>query len=99
MRSEFLVLIYFAHLLPPDRVAGIIDQMIARWEPLVEQVEAFAAAADRPRPDAGDALRRRLRPRGARRSTAYVREHRAQLLGAITGAATPAPERIALAGD
>jgi len=39
VRSEFLVLMYFAHLLPPERVAGAIDQMIAQWAPLVAELE------------------------------------------------------------
>lgn len=32
VRSEFLVLMYFAHLLPPDQVAAVIDSQIAQWE-------------------------------------------------------------------
>jgi len=32
VRSEFLVLMYFAHLLPPDRLADVIDGMIAHFE-------------------------------------------------------------------
>ena len=47
VRSEFLVLMYFAHLLPPERVAGIIERMIAQWEPLVAELEIWATADDR----------------------------------------------------
>jgi PadR family transcriptional regulator AphA len=32
VRSEFLVLMYFAHLLPPGHVAAVIDAQIAQWE-------------------------------------------------------------------
>lgn len=32
VRSEFLVLMYFAHLLPPEQVGAIIDSQIAQWE-------------------------------------------------------------------
>jgi PadR family transcriptional regulator AphA len=46
VRSEFLVLMYFAHLLPPKRVATILDQMIAQWEPLVAEIESCAMAED-----------------------------------------------------
>lgn len=34
VRSEFLVLMYFAHLLPPERVAALIDSQISQWEEL-----------------------------------------------------------------
>lgn len=37
VRSEFLVLMYFADLLPAERVAWIIDQMEAQFEPLVAE--------------------------------------------------------------
>jgi DNA-binding PadR family transcriptional regulator len=46
VRSEFLVLMYFAHLLPPERVATIVDQMIAQWEPLVAEIESCAVTED-----------------------------------------------------
>ena len=32
VRSEFLALLYFAHLLPPERVAAVLDAMVAHWE-------------------------------------------------------------------
>jgi DNA-binding PadR family transcriptional regulator len=32
VRSEFLVLIYFAHLVPPDRLAQVIDRMTVQFE-------------------------------------------------------------------
>jgi DNA-binding PadR family transcriptional regulator len=44
VRSEFLSLMYFAHLLPPDRVAEVIDQMIAQWDAMLGHIEACAAA-------------------------------------------------------
>lgn len=31
VRSEFLVLLYFAHLLPPDRLAEVLDGMVREW--------------------------------------------------------------------
>jgi PadR family transcriptional regulator, regulatory protein AphA len=46
VRSEFLVLMYFAHLLPPERLARVIDEMLAQWEPLIADIEACAAALD-----------------------------------------------------
>jgi PadR family transcriptional regulator AphA len=32
VRSEFLVLMYFAHLLPKERVGELIDEMTVHWE-------------------------------------------------------------------
>ena len=46
VRSEFLVLMYFAHLVPPSRLAAIIDQMIARWEPTLAEIERCMTADD-----------------------------------------------------
>ncbi|HET6469461.1 MAG TPA: PadR family transcriptional regulator [Geminicoccaceae bacterium] len=50
LRSEFLVLMTFAHLLPPARIAQIIDQMVAQWERTLEEdiltVERAAAEPD-----------------------------------------------------
>jgi DNA-binding PadR family transcriptional regulator len=31
VRSEFLVLLYFAHLLPPERLAEVLDGMVREW--------------------------------------------------------------------
>ena len=40
VRSEFLVLIYFAHLLPPAAVARIIEQMIGEWQSMLAHIES-----------------------------------------------------------
>jgi PadR family transcriptional regulator AphA len=39
VRSEFLVLMYFAHLLPGERVRRIIEEMLAQWAPLVTAID------------------------------------------------------------
>ena len=93
VRSEFLVLMYFAHLLPPARVAAIIDQMIAHWEPLVAEIERCAAAA------ACDVTPGMRFAAGYGRAVlgaalTYVREHKAELVEAVG-----APEPLALAGE
>jgi DNA-binding PadR family transcriptional regulator len=31
VRSEFLALLYFAHLLPPERIAAVLDGMLGEW--------------------------------------------------------------------
>ncbi len=42
VRSEFLVLIYFAHLMPAQHVAGVIDGMIEKWESfLLDDIDTF----------------------------------------------------------
>ena len=92
VRSEFLVLMYFAHLLPPARVAAIIDQMIAHWEPLVAEIERCAAATSATYgADAGHALCGRLRPRRARRRADLCPRAQGRLLPARS--ARPRPSR------
>jgi PadR family transcriptional regulator, regulatory protein AphA len=42
VRSEFLALMYFAHLLPPERVDAVLGEMIERFEQtLVEELALF----------------------------------------------------------
>lgn len=43
IRSEFLVLMYFAHLLPPRRVAEVIDEMVGQWAAMLAHIEACTA--------------------------------------------------------
>lgn len=42
VRSEFLALMFFAHLLPPERVEQVIDGMIREWEHVLEDDLATA---------------------------------------------------------
>ena len=46
VRSEFLVLMVFAHLLPPAKVAEIADAMVAQWDELLTSIDACMAAED-----------------------------------------------------
>jgi PadR family transcriptional regulator, regulatory protein AphA len=47
VRSEFLVLMYFAHLLPPERAAAVLDSMIAQMEQTMwTDLAALEAAAE-----------------------------------------------------
>jgi DNA-binding PadR family transcriptional regulator len=49
VRSEFLVLMHFAHLLPPERVAALIDEMVGRLERcLCEELEQVERCAELP---------------------------------------------------
>lgn len=46
VRSEFLVLMFFAHLLPPARVGEVMDTMVANWRGLIEQIGACETEGD-----------------------------------------------------
>lgn len=48
VRSEFLVLMYFAHLLPPEHVERVVDQMLARWQATLAQIEPCADSEEIP---------------------------------------------------
>jgi DNA-binding PadR family transcriptional regulator len=39
VRSEFLVLMYFAHLLPPAKIAEIAENMIGQWTDILTSIE------------------------------------------------------------
>lgn len=41
VRSEFLVLIYFAHLLPPGHLARMLDARLAEWERVLEELRGY----------------------------------------------------------
>jgi PadR family transcriptional regulator, regulatory protein AphA len=96
VRSEFLVLMYFAHMLPPPRLAAIIDQMIAKWEPVLAEIEHCATAEDVPAtPGMRFAAGYGRAVLGA--ALACVRAHKADLIRAV--AAATERERLAVAGD
>lgn len=46
IRSEFLVLMVFAHLLPPAKVAEIADAMVTQWDALVDSIDDCMADPD-----------------------------------------------------
>ena len=95
VRSEFLVLMYFAHLLPPKRLAAIIDERIAEWELALAGIEACATSGDA---DTSPGMRF---ARGYGRAVigaalAYVRANKAGLAQEVVAAV--GSERLALAG-
>jgi DNA-binding PadR family transcriptional regulator len=94
VRSEFLVLMYFAHLLPPGRVASIVEQMIAQWEPLVAEIES-CATADELTPGMRFAAGYGRAVLGA--ALAYVRANKAALVDEVAAAGDHAP--LAVAGE
>jgi DNA-binding PadR family transcriptional regulator len=46
VRSEFLVLVYFAHLLPPSAVGRIIERMVAEWQEVLGHIEGCVLSGD-----------------------------------------------------
>lgn len=46
VRSEFLVLMVFAHLLPPAKVREIADAMIGQWEGLLASIDDCTAEGE-----------------------------------------------------
>jgi PadR family transcriptional regulator AphA len=101
VRSEFLVLMYFAHLLPAERVAAILDEMIDHWEfllPHLEVCQAEAGADGRPiAPGQRFAAGYGRRVLGA--AAAYVKEHKAELVRQIAGTAGEPAQPLAAVGD
>jgi DNA-binding PadR family transcriptional regulator len=97
VRSEFLVLMYFAHMLPPQRLAAIVDQMIAQLEPTLAEIERCLSAEDvQPMPG------RRFAAGYGRAvisaALAYMRANRADLVRDVS-ATTPDRQPLALAGE
>jgi PadR family transcriptional regulator AphA len=96
VRSEFLVLMYFAHLLPPTRLAAIMDERIAQWEAVLTNIEACAAADDaHMTPGMRFAAGYGRAVLGA--ALAYVRANKAGLVQEVAAAGDP--ECLAVAGD
>lgn len=96
VRSEFLVLMYFAHLLPPSRLAEVIDTMIARFrDGLAADLDHYERTHDQLTPGQRFAL-------GYGRTVVtaalgYLERHRGELLAAV--AQTDETGRPHSAGD
>jgi PadR family transcriptional regulator AphA len=96
VRSEFLVLMYFAHLLPSTRLAAIIDERIAQWELVMAQIETCATSDDAHKsPGMRFAAGYGRAVIGA--ALDYVGANKARLIEEVAAAVDP--ERVALAGD
>jgi DNA-binding PadR family transcriptional regulator len=79
VRSEFLALLYFAHLLPPDRVAAVLDGMVAQWSQLLAEELAEDDAALTP----GQRFARGYGRSVLTAARAYVQEQGPDLLRSI----------------
>ncbi|HET6522210.1 MAG TPA: PadR family transcriptional regulator [Geminicoccaceae bacterium] len=102
IRSEFLVLMYFAQLLPPERLGEVMDEMVAQWDRLLRDLEA----AEERCLTSGDHTPGARFTIGYGRTVIaaardYVRGQREALPRAVHEAAASvrAPEPIAAAGD
>lgn len=86
VRSEFLVLMYFAHLLPPDRLAQVVETRLSEWERVLEELRGYQQCLEQEpgvSPGVRFSLGYGLAVIGA--ATDYLRTHRS-LLQASCGA-------------
>ena len=93
VRSEFLVLMYFAHLLPPERIAAIFDERMAEWEAQLAAIGACIevmaeAEGGRVRPGVTFAAGYGRAVIAAARD--YVALHKSDLVRAVADAEAPA---------
>ena len=83
---------YFAHLLPPTRLAAIMDERVAEWELAVAQIEACCALDDaRASPGMRFAAGYGRAVIGA--ALAYVRANKAGLVQEVAGTVDPSAWR------
>jgi PadR family transcriptional regulator AphA len=94
VRSEFLVLMYFAHLLPPTRLVALIDERIAEWELTLAEIDACATSDD-VHTSPGMRFARGYGRAVIGAAVAYVRANKAGLVQEV--AAAVGPDRLALA--
>ena len=79
VRSEFLALLYFAHLLPPSRLAEVLDGMLRQWEQVL--AEDLGGACDGLTP--GQRFARSYGQTVLSAAHAYVRDHAPALLAEL----------------
>ena len=86
VRSEFLVLMYFAHLLPPARLAEVLEERQAGFEEMLRMVEECEGECGEMGPP-GPGYRFVAGYAKAVFSAAigYIAEHKAELVGELAG--------------
>lgn len=91
VRSEFLVLLHFAHLLPPARVAAVIDAMAGEWERILAEDLVDAGRQLEGRADPAPGVRFALGFGHVMLSTAlgYVRAHKPELMRELESPTNP----------
>ena len=80
VRSEFVVLLYFAHLLPSRRLAEILDQRARNIEEMLDSIDAFEQQAH---PSPSREMVAGLGRAALSAQLEYIREHRDWLLAEI----------------
>jgi DNA-binding PadR family transcriptional regulator len=96
VRSEFLVLMNFAHLLPPGQIAAIIDAQIAQWEGLRACCAACVADPGKERPlQPGERFAAGYGQVVIEAALAFVRAHRDQLVDEVAASRTGPPASLA----
>ncbi len=90
VRSEFLVLMYFAHLLPPEHVAKVLDSQREQWRQLLAEIEDF----DGPQKDSpGVCFTVGYGKAVLNAATDYLDRERAHLVRALERSDSAAPRR------
>ncbi|MBW3567089.1 MAG: PadR family transcriptional regulator, partial [Proteobacteria bacterium] len=96
VRSEFFVLLHFAHLLPPERLRAVLDERLGDVTRMVNELERILERFDDRTCDAGYAVQPAHRFEvelalvTARAHRDYIASHRAALLKQV---GTTQPER------
>ena len=86
VRSEFLTLMYFAHLLPPERVDAVLGEMIERFEQtLVEELDLFDSEDAPSEPTPGQRFALGYGRTVLTAALAYCKRQRPQLARALRG--------------
>jgi PadR family transcriptional regulator, regulatory protein AphA len=103
VRSEFVALVYFAHLLPPERVTAVLDAMMRDWERVLldDLAQADRPGADGACPELTPGMRFALEFGRTMVSTAldYVKQQKPQLLRELEESSRPAAARNARAAE
>ena len=81
VRSEFLVLMYFAHLLPSQRLVEVLDDQLHQWEAVLEALREIEACPEPLEPGIRFGLGYGLTIMTA--AVNYVRDHRGELMQAL----------------
>jgi len=80
VRSEFVVLLYFAHLLPPDRLAELLDERVRDIEESLRAIDEFE---QRSHPSPSREMVTGLGRAALAAQLDFIRERRDWLLGEI----------------
>jgi len=102
VRSEFLVLMYFAHLLPAERLATVLDTMIARFrDGLAADLDDYARTHDQL--TAGQRFALGYGRTVVAAALDYLERHRETLLDEVAETAAsgrpPGGDALAVVGD